>query len=78
MHTLKRIPYLHVWQGPQSTEECHGFAGPWRPTQHQRFVLSQPGVQQALMAHSVNGGDDQICSGHFVRLHLHLGDLGLP
>ena len=70
--------YLHVGQGPQGAEERHGLAGPGGPTQDQRLVLSQPGIQEGLVADSVQSGHHHVWGGHLVRLHLNLWHLGLP
>lgn len=71
-------PYLHVWQGPEGTEEGHGLAGPRGATQDQRLMLSQPGVQEGFMADRVQGWHNDIRGCHLVCLHFNLRYLGLP
>lgn len=70
--------YLVVRQCSQGTEQCHSLPGARGPTQHKRFVLSKPGVEEQLVSNSVQGGDDNVRRAHFVGLHLNLGDLVCP
>ena len=54
------------------------FPEPGGAAQHQRFVLGQPGVQQGLVANSVQRGNRHLWGCHLVGLHLDLGHLALP
>lgn len=70
--------HLHVWKSSKSTKERHGFTRARRATKHQGFMLSEPGVQQTLMAHSVNSWNNKVSCSHFMSFNFHLGNLGLP
>ncbi len=71
-------PHLHVRQGSQGAEQGHGFPGARRPTEHQRLVFGQPGVEQSFVPHRVQSGHHHVRRRHLVRLHLDLRHLPLP
>lgn len=72
------VSHLHIRQGPECTEQGHGFTRAWRSTQHQGFVLCQPRVKQSLVANSVKRGNHNIRRCHLVGLYLNLRNLALP
>ena len=71
-------PYLEVGQGAQRAEERHRLPGSRRAAQHHRLVFSKPRVEEGLVPHGVDGGDDDVGGGHLVGLHLHLGHARRP
>ena len=72
------VDYLHIRQGSESTEKCHGFSRSGWTTKDKRFMLSQPCVEQALMPHCINGRDDNIRGSNLMCLHFNLRYFGLP
>ena len=72
------LTYLHIWQWAECTEQSHSLATAGRATEHQRFVLGKPGVQQSLVTHSVNGWDNYVRRCYLVGLHFNLWNLWAP
>ena len=70
--------YLKVGQGSQGVEQCHGLPGARGSTQHEWLVLSEPGVEEGLMPHGVQRGNNNVWRPHLVGFHLNLGDLAHP
>jgi len=70
--------YLKVGQGSKGVEQCHGLPGAGGSTQQEWLVLSEPGVEEGLMPHSVECGYNNVWRSHLVGLHLNLGDLAHP
>ena len=69
---------LHVWKTSESGEESHGFTRSWRSTQNNRFMFSEPAVEEMFVSHCVYGWYNQVCSSHSVCLYLYLRYSGRP
>ena len=72
------IPYLKVRQSSESREECHSLSRSRWPTEHHWLVLGQPGVEEGLMADSVQRGHHNVRGTNLMGLHLNLGNLVVP
>ena len=72
------MPYLKIRQSSESGEECHSFSRSRWPTEHHWLVLGQPGVEERLMADSVQGGNHNVRGTNLMGLHLYLRYLVVP
>ena len=75
---IKYTPYLKVRQSSESREECHSLSRSRWPTKHHGLVLGQPGVEEWLMADSVQGRHHNVRGTNLMGLHLNLGNLVVP
>lgn len=75
---VKYTPYLKVRQSSESREECHSLSRSRWPTKHHGLVLGQPGVEEWLMADSVQGRHHNVRGTNLMGLHLYLGNLVVP
>ncbi|KAH6607744.1 hypothetical protein Trco_004057 [Trichoderma cornu-damae] len=69
---------LHVRQLAESAEERHRLTGAGGAAEQQRLVLGEPGVEDVLVAHGIEGRDDDVGLDDGVRVDLDAGHLVLP
>ena len=72
------MPYLKVRQSSESREECHSLSRSRWPTEDHWLVLGQPGVEEGLMADSVQGGHHNVRGTNLMGLNLYLRNLVIP
>ena len=76
--TLKYTLYLKVRQSSECREECHCLSRSRRSTEDHGLVFSQPGVEQGLVANSVQGRNHNVRRTNLMGLHLDFGHLVVP
>ena len=72
------IPYLKVRQSSECRKECHSLSRSRWPTEHHWLVFGQPGVEERLMADSVQGGYHNVRGTNLMGLNLYLRYLVVP
>ena len=70
--------YLKIGQGSQGVEQRHGLSRARGSAQHEWLVFSQPGIEESLVPHGVQRGNNNVRRPHLVGLNLNLGDLAHP
>ena len=74
----KYTPYLKVRQSSKCGKECHSLSRSRWSTEDHWLVLGQPGVEERLMADSVQGRHHNVRRTNLMSLNLNLGNLVIP